>query len=59
MQQVAEPPSAPDSSYAQRQEQALAEARGPLENASELRQLMQQQQQSQQKPNLLQVCVAS
>jgi hypothetical protein len=56
MQQVAEPPSAPDSSYAQRQEQALAEARGPQENAAELRQLMQQQQQSQQKPNLLQVC---
>jgi hypothetical protein len=59
MQQVAEPPSAPDSSYAQRQEQALAEARGPQENASELRQLMQQQQQSQQKPNLLQVREAS
>jgi hypothetical protein len=54
--QPAQPPSAPaDAGYAQRQEQALSETRYPDANAAELRKLMQQQQQSQQKPNFLQV----
>ena len=57
MQQVAQPPSAPaDADYEQRQERALSGARNSEGNAAELRRLMQQQQQSQQKPNFLQVC---